>query len=305
MKKINIASIVLLLISALCQGQKGPQISIFPPQMHQQICQESTYTRYLQVFNTGDSILDFNAVISPDTVSWMTVSPLIGQVQPGDTAGIEFDFNSAGLPLNNYYADLIIRSNDPKDSLIDVLTMLHVQVLTIIINAEQDSICLGCSTQLVTHAFGCSEAYTFSWASDPPGFSSTEKSPIVSPLVTTTYTVTVTDGNYSDQKSVLIKVTPSSGIKEANFVSDLAVFPNPCDEVCVVKFNSEYSGEGYICINDLSGKKIYTDALSVIKGLNEMMIRTGNLDAGAYILSLLAKESLNGYLIFSSKIFIR
>jgi hypothetical protein len=235
----------------------------------------------------------------------MTVSPLIGQVQPGDTTGIEFDFNSAGLPLNNYYADLIVRSNDPKDSVVVVLTMLHVQVLTIVINPEQDSICLGCSTQLVTHAFGCSEAYSFSWASDPPGFSSYEKSPVVSPQVTTTYTVTVADGNYSDQKNVLIKVTPSSGLKEDRLVSGVSVYPNPCDDVCTIKFSSEYHGNGLINIIDLTGKIIQTIPVILNNGENEFQIITSHIDPGAYLLSLQDDTGSKGIVIFSSKIFIR
>ena len=305
MKKIIISALVSMLASALCQGQAGPQINIFPPQMHQQICQESTYTRYLQIFNTGDSTLYYNAVISPDTISWMSVSPLIGQVQPGDTSLIEFDFNSAGLPLNNYYADLIVRSNDPKDSVIVVLTMLHVQVLTIVINPEQDSICLGCSTQLVTHAFGCSEAYTFSWASDPPGFSSYEKSPVVSPQVTTTYTVTVTDGNFSDRKSVLIKVAGPSGIKEDRLVSGVSVYPNPCDEAFTIKFISDYHGSGHINITDLAGAIVLAVQVTIIKGMNEILLQTSDINPGTYLLSLQADNGPKGSVQFTSKLFFR
>jgi hypothetical protein len=305
MKRYIIASIISLALSVISFGQRGPQINIFPPQMHQQICQESTFARYLQIFNTGDSTLYYNAVISPDTISWMSVSPLTGQVQPGDTTGIEFDFNSAGLPLNNYYADLVVRSNDPKDSVIVVLTMLHVQVLTIVINPEQDSICLGCSTQLVTHAFGCSEAYSFSWASDPPGFSSFEKSPVVSPQITTTYTVTVTDGNFSDQKSVLIKVAGPSGMKEEQLVSAVSVYPNPCDEAFMIHFSSEYGGDGLISIIDLTGSIVLKSQVIVYKGLNELIISTGNLDPGAYLLSVKCDDKSRRSILISEKIFIR
>jgi hypothetical protein len=304
MKKIITATVVPLLISALCQGQGSPQINIYPPQMHQQICQESTFTRYLDVFNAGDAVLDYNAGFSPDTVSWVTASPLSGQIQPGDTSQIEFNFNSAGLPLNNYYADLLISSNDPDNPELVVLTMLHVQDLTIILTPEEDSICQGCSTQLNTIVFGCSEQYSFNWASDPPGFYSNEKSPVVSPLVTTTYTVTVTDGNYSSQESVLIKVYGSSGIIDDRLVSNVSVYPNPCNETCMIKFNSEYEGEGLINIIDFTGAVIEADRIIINNGLNEFIMMTANIDPGAYLLSVQADDKSKGSTVLSAKIFI-
>jgi hypothetical protein len=305
MKRYFIGTFISLAFSVICYGQKSPHINIFPPQMHQQICQQSTFTRYLEVYNTGDTILNYQAVISPDTISWVNVAPLSGQIHPGDTVEVEFDFNSAGLPLNNYYADLNFTSNDPENPEVGVLTMLHVQILTIVINPEHDSICLGCSTQLVTHAFGCSEAYSFSWVSDPPGFSSYEKSPVVSPQVTTTYTVKVADGNYSDQKSVAIKVAPSSGVKENQFISNFSIFPNPCDEACTMKFSSEYHGSGLINITDLTGSIIQATQVMIIKGMNEFLIQTSDINPGAYLLSLQADNRSKGLLLLSSPIFVR
>lgn len=305
MRKITTAAIVPLLISALCQGQGSPQINIYPPQMHQQICLESTFTRYLDIFNTGDTTLNYNASFSPNPVSWVTAAPLSGQIQPGDTSQIIFNFNSAGLPLDNYYIDLLISSNDPKNPELVVLTMLHVQILNILINPEQDSICQGCFTQLITSVFGCSEAYSFAWASDPTGFSSTEKSPVVSAQVNTTYTVTVTDGNYSGQKSVEIKVYGSSGIKEDRLVSNVSVYPIPCNEACVIKFISEYHGEGLINIIELTGAIIKTTPVMINNGLNEFLIRTGSIDPGAYLLSLHADDRSKRSALLSAKIFIR
>jgi hypothetical protein len=306
MNRYILTLLISLAFSAISFGQVFPEINIYPPQIHQQICQESTFTRYLDIFNTGDTTLVYNAAFSPETPGWVVTSgPINGQVQPGDTNRIEFDFNSTGLPLANYLNDFVISSNDPKDSELVVLTMLHVQVLTILINPEQDSICLGCSTQLITSVFGCSEAYGFSWASDPPGFASIEKSPFVSPQVTTTYSVTVADGNYSDQKSVVIKVAPSSGINEERLVSDVIVFPNPCDESCLLKFNSEYHGQGYIYITDLSGTSIQTLTVSLNKGQNEFKINTDSFNSGVYFISVLGDSSLNLPVILAARVLIQ
>ena len=305
MKRYTIATIISLAISILGFGQKAPDINVYPPQIHQQICQESTYTRYLDIFNTGDTDLVYSAAFSPETPGWVVLSgPLSGQIQPGDTSRIQFDFNSAGLPLANYLCDFVISSNDPKDTALVVITMLHVQVLNILINPEQDSICLGCSTQLITSVFGCSEAYSFSWASDPPGFASVEKSPVVSPLVTTNYTLTVADGNYSDQKSVVIKVTPSSGIDESSLVSDVSVFPNPCSESCLLRFDSGWQGEGRLKIFNIAGSSDLTIPVTLTSGINELLVDTSTLKPGAYMLSL-GKEDNSGHaMMILKKIFV-
>jgi hypothetical protein len=50
---------------------------------------------------------------------------------------------------------------------------------------------------------------SYSWASNPVGFTSTSKNPVVSPTVTTTYTVTVTNAyGCTDTESQVITVTP-------------------------------------------------------------------------------------------------
>ena len=58
-----------------------------------------------------------------------------------------------------------------------------------------DTICAGTSTQLGTTVVnGCGGCtYTYSWTSDPVGFTSNILNPTVSPLVTTIYTIVVTN----------------------------------------------------------------------------------------------------------------
>jgi hypothetical protein len=293
MRRYLIIVVISLALPAIClsQGRVAPHIGTYPPQIHQQICQESTFTRYLSVFNTGDATLDFTASFTGGPFSWVTAYPLSGEIVPGDTIQIEFDFNSTGLPLDNYYADFLIESNDPDDTAHIVLAMLHVQDLTILLTPDEDSICSGCSTKLTTIVFGCSEQYSFSWSSDPPGFYSTEKSPVVSPLVNTVYTVTVTDGGYSKDKSVEIKVYGTNGIPENRNVSDISVYPNPCDEKVYVKFMSELNFKGMICISDFSGRSLYSEDVIINEGLNELSIETSGIEKGVYLLSFRAGKA--------------
>jgi hypothetical protein len=291
--KRYLKTFILLIFSIIFYNQVNsqPGIGTFPPQVHQQICQESTFTRYLSVFNTGDATLSFTAGFSPNPVSWVTATPLGGEIQPGDTSLIEFDFNSTGLPLDNYYIDFLISSNDPDNPELVVLTMLHVQDLTILLTPDEDSICMGCSTQLNTIVFGCSEQYSFNWTSDPPGFYSTEKSPVVSPQVNTLYTVTVTDGGYSKEKSVEIKVYGTTGLSENQSMSNVTVYPNPCDEQVTVKFISDMKDTGMLRISDLTGRLIHSEDVMINEGLNELTIPTGGFEKGVYLLSLQAGKT--------------
>ena len=66
-------------------------------------------------------------------------------------------------------------------------------------------LCLGTATQLFAMAGGGSGSYTWAWSSIPPGFTSTAENPMVSPLETTSYTVSVNDG--FNTKSGLVNVT--------------------------------------------------------------------------------------------------
>jgi hypothetical protein len=297
----------VLLYIGILQGyaqERSPRIATYPPQIHQQICQESTFTRYLDVLNTGDETLIFTANFSTDTSDWATASPLNGQIQPGDTAQIEFNFNSAGLEIDNYYIDFVISSNDPEDPEHTVLCMLHVQDLHIILEADEDTVCSGCSANLNTIVFGCSEAYSFSWGSIPPGFSSTLKSPLVSPLVTTTYIVTVTDGGYSKQDSIQIIVPGTTGIDDQAIYPDVKVYPNPVADAVKISFNSSFPGQGIIRIMDISGSALHSEEVWLEKGNNELTLQTGTIRSGVYLLSVQAENEEGKAFLSVSKIVV-
>jgi hypothetical protein len=74
-------------------------------------------------------------------------------------------------------------------------------------SGSPSSLCLGSNAQLGVTAMG-GVIYTYSWTSNPPGFTSTLPNPVVSPAVTTTYIATVTNGPCSATDSVTITVNP-------------------------------------------------------------------------------------------------
>lgn len=75
--------------------------------------------------------------------------------------------------------------------------------------ATPDWICIGDSSRLYAGAGGGNVgAYEYSWVSNPPGFTSTEDNPWVTPTVNTTYTVTVNDGFNSTDASTQVSIYP-------------------------------------------------------------------------------------------------
>jgi hypothetical protein len=75
-----------------------------------------------------------------------------------------------------------------------------------------DLICSGEAAQLFALAAGGTENYSYSWTSSPPGFTSIEANPYVTPYATTTYTVNVSDGYNSASGSITLNVNPSPSI---------------------------------------------------------------------------------------------
>ena len=79
--------------------------------------------------------------------------------------------------------------------------------LAVIATATPSSITSGGTSQLNASASGGSGAYTYSWTSVPSGFTSVQQNPLVSPVVTTQYNVTVSDGTGTAQGNTTVTVT--------------------------------------------------------------------------------------------------
>jgi hypothetical protein len=77
--------------------------------------------------------------------------------------------------------------------------------------ASPSSICNGSSTQLNVAVSG-GTSYTYSWTSNPAGFTSTLQNPVVSPTVNTTYNVAVTSAACTANSSAAVIVTPAISV---------------------------------------------------------------------------------------------
>jgi PKD repeat protein len=78
------------------------------------------------------------------------------------------------------------------------------------IAANATAICSGTQVQLIANPYGGSGNYTYNWTSSNGNFSSTLPNPVVEPMISTTYTVTVNDGmnSVSDQQTITVNPSP-------------------------------------------------------------------------------------------------
>ena len=90
------------------------------------------------------------------------------------------------------------------------VTVIPVSPLTVSATASPMSITAGQSSQLSANVSGGTGTYSFSWVSNPAGFTSTLQNPVVSPIVTTEYTVTVTSGTSNANSAVTVTVNAAN-----------------------------------------------------------------------------------------------
>lgn len=121
-----------------------------------------------------------------------------------------------------------------------------------IISINSPSICVGQSATLTA-----SGATTYTWNTN-----SNSASIVVSPSVTTNYTVNGTNTNgCSNTKSITVTVNACTGINEAQLPNELSVYPNPTKDNITVVSNSNFIGKTY-SITDQLGKLITNGKLT-------------------------------------------
>jgi len=101
-------------------------------------------------------------------------------------------------------------------------------VLHLVVTAIPDTICVGDSTQLNAIATGGSGNYYYQWVSVPPGFNSNIKNPVVAPLSTTQYFVTMNDGTFARTDSITVTVKSKPTVyagANASYPDTITMFP--------------------------------------------------------------------------------
>ncbi|MBI9035705.1 MAG: hypothetical protein JEZ03_14685, partial [Bacteroidales bacterium] len=128
--------------------------------------------------------------------------------QPDNLVTNPGQLSTPTLALNNTTTfTLSATHNTTGCSNTDQLTVEVLDNLSVSINWVGDFICQGDPTSLTATANGGSGNYTYSWVSNPVGFTSNQASITLNPTQTTNYTVTVNDGFGTASASQTVDVT--------------------------------------------------------------------------------------------------
>ncbi len=162
-----------------------------------------------------------------NVLGWLFVDNTSGILAPGATQDIDVTFDAADLSIGSYYGNIHIENNDPDALAIDVPITLNVDnaiPLSIEVTAVPENIIAGESTQLNAVPDGGSETYTYSWTSDPAGFTSSIANPLATPDETTTFFVEVNDGVDVVSGSVLVTVEAALSSQDINLIEGWNLF---------------------------------------------------------------------------------
>ena len=114
----------------------------------------------------------------------------------------EYTYNDPGV----YAVSLTVSGEYGSDDTTFVDYINVGQPLSADATASPADICLGESSQLETIPAGGTGTYTFSWTSDPEGFTSDIQDPVVSPMENTSYFLEVNDGENVVRDTVEVAV---------------------------------------------------------------------------------------------------
>ena len=128
----------------------------------------------------------------PTSWSWSFTPSTITYVEGTDenSQNPQVVFDEAGA----YTVELTATNDDGSDTETKENYINARDTLQVTVTAGPEEICVGETSQLNAEVTGGTGNYTFSWTSDPEGFSSDAQNPVVNPDETTLYMVEVNDG---------------------------------------------------------------------------------------------------------------
>ncbi len=87
------------------------------------------------------------------------------------------------------------------------------------ISLTKDTLCVGESTQITAMGSGGLGGFTYSWSSNPAGFTSTNAIINVAPTVNTTYSCLISDGTNNITKNTPVVVNPTPAVQIGNLLT--------------------------------------------------------------------------------------
>jgi hypothetical protein len=188
-----------------------------------------------------------------------------------------------------FYGAFALSKNTTKTSSLTVQENSTVP-LTVVATATPQSIMEGQTTQLDCTPAGGSGTYTYSWTSNPAGFVSIIKNPVASPLVTTDFTVTVSDGTSTTTDMVTVTVS-GVGLNDGTGKAGMRIFPNPTQGEFSLILENGTAGDISFSAFRLDGTEIWRNNIA---GSTSRMVLKGDLrdqPDGIYLISIRDRTS--------------
>lgn len=159
------------------------------------------------------------SMYEPDTWNWV-IDPATYEFVEGtgpSSQNPKVKFLEPGI----YSVELTVTNSQGSDSKMEFINVEDGSILSVMISATETEICQGESAELTAVVYGGSGNYTYSWTSDPAGFTSSDPVVEVSPDVTTTYMLEVFDGNNTTSGDIEIMVGEITEITLENWPGQL------------------------------------------------------------------------------------
>lgn len=200
----------------ICLGISGMVYEINPSQVQvwsKTTGQTAQAFRYPPCYVTGT--YSASATATPSTIAPGAAAQLNVTPTGGDAYTFSWTSNPVGFtsslqnPVVNPTVTTIYSvtiTNGPCSATATVTVNVSSQP-TFTALATPSTMCSGDSTQLNASA-SAGSGYTYSWTSNPAGFTSTLQNPWVHPSVNTTYSVFMDNGAYNGSANVTVTVTP-------------------------------------------------------------------------------------------------
>jgi hypothetical protein len=180
----------------------------------------------IRIIQTGDLYpcgdTDYGEVedYSINVSNWISITPAYDTVFPGDSILAEIEVDGSKVTVGDHSYNLVVKGNDlnnPVDTIAYELTVLAMLAQA---TADPYTICAGESSTLDVEVTGGSGNYTYSWTSDPAGFTSDAKNPTFEGITeNTTFFVAVDDGEYQVQASASVNVLPSPEVELGDIIA--------------------------------------------------------------------------------------
>ncbi len=199
---------------------------------------------------------------------WLDLYPLRDTIAASDTSNITVKFTTEGLLPGDYYTNIIIQSNDEESD--EKIIPVHLRADKIVVEAEAipDITCPGTFVELAATVAGQFDSISYTWSSNPPGYSSTSPRLFVIALYPAYYIIHVQDGEYTSIDSVFVDTYPLHDLSQ---LSDTAI----CADETIVLDAGE-NGASYLWSTGEITQTISIDSTGTGFGKREITVEVTN-----------------------------